>query len=198
MEKVGSCTYAGSLSMATWLYNNGPWARNISLPGVGLLQPLLAYRLGWEHLSLFRFNVCSFVLLKCGCHVALGQPYYYICLLQGEGWIRLEGCMQAHCPAYAAGRDLLATGDWGPPLELIFPCPVRRCCSIQCLSELCFPGDSDTQMHWTEVFGLLLPVIGNRCHLLDTLWNSFLSWNLTLKGSWQFCLHCQTFSESPR
>ena len=120
----------------------------------------------------FTLSVYSFALLKW--HIAPGQPHCSNCSLQkGDGLlcsVVQEGCTQANSPVSAAGRDLL-TVYWCPLLQLTLLCLSSLCeeSTVPCSTWLCcvFFGGSNTKIQWAEVFGFLLLMMSNRCHLLN-------------------------------
>ena len=69
------------------------------------------------------------------------------------GWSLYGGCLQG-----SSGR-----GGQVPITKADLPCS-----ALLCVSNEVFHSDSDTKMQLAEVFGLLLLVIGNKCHLLDS------------------------------
>lgn len=139
----------------------------------------------WDYLSLFRFQHVFFCSAQVCAWWHLASPTT-ISLLFGEGTESFH-CSTRGMPAGQSPRNccwegparLGGGGGWCPPLELIllFPLVWVMHCPIQSLTELCFSVDFNTKMQGTEVFGLVLLVTHNKCHLLVTLWTSFLPWN---------------------
>ena len=122
----------------------------------------------------FRLNVyCMFCLRICvKWHLdnpttmsSLGVRGMVLCFVAQEGYVQASG------PASAAKRDLPAMGDWCQLLKVILLCAIVtwvKYCFIPCLSASCFSWQLQHREQWAEVFGLLLLILGNRCHLLDT------------------------------
>ena len=154
-------------------------------------EPVPGYLLVWEYLSLFQipcFHVCSFFLLKYVCGDTWPTLRDLSSLRRGLSPVTAtqEGFTQDNWPASEAERDLLTLGHPYLALELILLFPF-------CVSEaLSLPAPGWVLLFWwflyqdavDRVFGLLFLVIHNRCHLLVTLWNTFLPWNWKWKGSW--------------
>lgn len=148
-------------------HKNGPWAWNASLPrdresSQLVMGLLLCVGTSFSVLD----SMCAPLFCLSVCHVAPGQPHYYICpLWRGDETlcsVAQEGCSQAW-------RDLLALGDSRPlRIKLILPSllsvskvlfhPVSDC--------IAFVVDSDTKMQWVEVLGFLLLITGTCWTLL--------------------------------
>lgn len=99
----------------------------------------------------------------------LASPSAIIYSWWGEKGVRVD-----HLPASAVGKDALAMREPYSLLRLILLCLSSawvKCCSIQCLCELCLSWQLWylQTLQWEHSLVLLLLVVGNRCHLLDSL-----------------------------
>lgn len=99
------------------------------------------------------------------CHVAPGQPHYYICPLWGGDEtlcsVAQEGCLQNW-------RDLLALGDSHLLRKVILP-PLLSLSKVlfhPASDCIIFLDDFDTKMQWVEVLGFLLLMTGTCWTLL--------------------------------
>lgn len=146
---------------------NGPWPWNTSLPkkekstqSVLSLSP----RAGISFPIADPTFLISFVVLVSSSTWPTSLPSVSpVGRKQGPSVVAQKAHVQVNCPALTARWNMLAMGYGYTRL--------KQALSLLYVSTwLCcvFLGNFDTKMQWAKVFGLLLLLIGNRCHLLHS------------------------------
>lgn len=143
----GRCLVRAALQPPLLAIKSGPWTWNSYLARERVLRACA---------SRFWLSIIWHLASCTAVSVPWGEEEESFCYSH-EGWVL------ASCPPWLPTGICWPWGNQPPVLCLI------RCCFLHCLTVV-FCGDSSATIQWAEVFGLLLPVTGNRCHLLDSLW----------------------------
>lgn len=146
----GRCLVPAALQPPLLATKSGPWTWNTYLARDRVLTACASkfcLSIIWQLASCTSCTAVS---------VPWGEKEESLCYSH-DGWV------PASCPPWPPRGICWPWGNQPPVLSLI------RYCFLHCLTVV-FHCDSSTTIQWAEVFGLLLLVTGNRCHLLDNLW----------------------------
>ena len=126
-------SHVSRLLIPTWPRDNGLWPG--TLPYQDRESPhsrAVFVTLCGNIFPYFGLNVCSFVLSKCVCHMAPGQPHCCICPLQGgDGVLGSVAAPEGFCVGQlpCVGGWYVLTGHGG------LTSTPELCCSVSSLCE---------------------------------------------------------------